>query len=130
MSKRGVLNLVILVVLLVGMPAQTGHSTPPSRITEIHLAASPANYTGNCPVTISFNGFIRADGPLNGGGSFWRSDGAHGEFVPYNLNRAGEVGIHDTWRLGSPGENFNGWEQFRTGNQRSNEAVFHLHCRR
>ena len=130
MSKRGVSILATVVVLLVGAAAETGQSSPAGRITLIRLAASPANYTGNCPATIHFNGFIRADGPLSGGGSFWRSDGSHGEFTPYKLIRAGQVGIHDTWRLGRPGENFNGWVQFGTGNTRSNRAEFHLHCRR
>jgi len=101
------------------------------RITEMRIEASPSDYHGACPVTINFHGFIRVDGPNTVTYGIHRSDGGHGEGQQtLHFMHAGSKPVHFTWRLGSPGENFRGWAQIGSGNERSDKAEFQIHCHR
>jgi len=128
MLKRCIWALAVLLVAsvwavsLAAFPPANGH------VTGMGLAASPPNYNGHCPATIHFNGWVRASGPMAMEGSFDRSDGARGGPVRLHFGGAGQQRISDTWSLGSPGQNVNGWEQFGSGNMRTNRAMFHVHC--
>jgi hypothetical protein len=134
MSQQGRRILVTLLVLsscLVFMTPQLSNSAQYGRVTEMRLQASPNNWSGACPVTINFNGFIRVDGPNTVTYGITRSDGGTGEGPQtIHFSGAGERRVHFTWRLGGPGENYSGWAQIGSGNTRSNRAEFRIHCRR
>jgi hypothetical protein len=134
MAKHGgriIATLAVLSACLVFMTPQAGNSTPYGQVTGMGLGASPNNWNGACPVTINFNGWIRTDGPNTVIYGITRSDGGRGS-GPQTLHftRAESLKVHFTWRLGKPGENYNGWAEIGSGTVRSNRAEFHLHCRR
>ena len=133
MSKSGVLvvsTFVVVVCCLMFMTPQTVNSTPYGQVTRMELRASPADYNGPCPATISFHGFIRVDGPNTVIYAITRSDGATGKGQQtLHFAGAGQRPVYFTWRLGRPGEDYNGWAQIGSGNARSDKAEFHLHCR-
>lgn len=130
-AKRMLVPLVVLSACLFLLAPQLGSSTEYGRVTEMTLHANPFNYHGACPVTINFYGLIKVDGPNTIIYGVTRSDGGTGE-GPQTLHftGAGQKSIHFTWRLGGPGENYDGWAQTGSGNTRSNKAEFHIHCAR
>lgn len=134
MSKRSLLFVATLVVIsccLLFMTPQTVNSTPYGQVTGMGLHASPADYNGPCPATIIFRGFIRVDGPNTVTYGITRSDGGRGQGQQtLHFAGAGQKSVSFTWRLGAPGQNYNGWAQIGSGNTRSDKAEFHLHCRR
>ena len=131
LSRRILLTLVALSVCLILATPQSVDSAAYGHITEMHLAASPNNlHEAACPVTINFNGFIRTDGPNTVVYAILRSDGAKGQGPELHFNRAESQHVHFTWRLGGPGQTYNGWAEIASGNMRSNRAEFHLQCRR
>lgn len=130
-TRRVFITLLVLSACLVFMAPQAGDSAPYGRITEMRLEASPNDWHGACPATISFHGFIRVDGPNTVIYGIDRSDGAKGiGQQTLHFTSAGSKPVHFTWRLGSPGENFHGWAQIGSGNMRSDRAGFQIHCRR
>ena len=130
-SRRILMTLIVLSAWLVFMTPQAGNSAPYGRVTEMRLAATPNNWGGACPVTITFHGFIRVDGPNTVTYGIFRSDGGRGE-GQQTLHFAGRGAqqVHFTWRLGAPGMNSNGWAQIASGSMRSDKARFQIHCRR
>jgi hypothetical protein len=129
-SRRILTTLVVLSACLVFMTPQAGNSAEYGHVTEMQLRASPNHWSGACPVTINFNGSITVDGPNTVTYGITRSDGGRGE-GPQTLHftGAGTKPVHFTWRLGRPGMDFNGWAQIGSGNARSDQAEFHIHCR-
>lgn len=134
MSLRIRSLLIMFLVLIAGMmfmAPQAGDSAPYGRVTEMRLEATPNDWNGPCPVTINFHGFIRVDGPNTVIYGITRSDGAKGEGQQtLHFTSAGSRPVHFTWRLGSPGQNYQGWAQIGSGNTRSDKAGFQIHCRR
>jgi hypothetical protein len=127
--RRILVTLVVLTGCLVFATPRMGNSSPYGRVTAMHLAASPNNWNGQCPVTINFNGFIRVDGPNTVIYETTRSDGGKGPGQQkLHFNGAGQQRVHFIWRLGKPGENYNGWAEIGSGNMRSNRAEFQIHC--
>jgi hypothetical protein len=121
--------MIALSACLVFMTTQAGNSAQNGKITRMTLAANPNNYHGGCPVTINFNGSISLNGPNSVTYAIERSDGGSGHGGPLNFTSAGTKQVHFTWRLGSKGMNFSGWEQIASGNSRSNKATFQIHCK-
>lgn len=129
-SRRIFAIVVVLSACLVFMTPQAGRSSPPGRVTEMHLEAIPHSIqSATCPFTIHFNGFIRADGPLTMSYGIDRSDGGRGPGGELHFQRAGSQSVHFTWQLGARGQTYNGWAQIGSGMMRSNRAAFHLQCR-
>ena len=128
--RRILVTLIVLSGTLVCTTPRLGNSSPYGQVTEMHLTASPHNWNGRCPVTINFNGFIAVDGPNTVIYGINRSDGARGLGQQrLRFNSAGRQHVHFMWRLGKPGENYNGWAEIGSGNARSNRAEFEIHCR-
>jgi hypothetical protein len=128
-SRRILVTLVVLSACLVFMTPQAGNSAQNGKITKMTLAANPNNYTGACPVTINFNGSITLNGPNTVTYAIERSDGGTGQGGPLKYAGAGSKTVHFTWRLGAKGTNFNGWAQIASGNSRSPQAKFQIHCK-
>ena len=129
MAKHALVIFGALIVLLVAAAAETGYSHPDGRVTKMALRAEPANYAGSCPTTIQFNGQIWVDGPNTIYYGVTRSDGAQGKGHNVVFKSGGtQEFLAYTWRLGKPGENFEGWVEIGSGNARSNKAVFHVRC--
>jgi hypothetical protein len=94
------------------------------------LHATPNDWGGVCPVTINFNGSITVDGPNTVTYGITRSDGARGPGQQtLHFDGGGTKPVHFTWRLGKPGMNFRGWAQIGSGDMRSGQAEFQIHCR-
>ena len=130
-TRRTLLALAAIGAFIVVAPSQVGNSAPYGQVTAMGLGASPNNWNGACPVTITFNGWIRTDGPNTVTYGIFRSDGARGNGQQtLHFTRAESLNVHFTWRLGSPGENYRGWAQIGSGNVRSDKAGFQIHCRR
>jgi hypothetical protein len=85
------------------------------RIIELFLRADPFDYTGPCPVTITFSGRISVAG---GGGTvsyrFARSDGASAPIQTLSFSRPGSQDVQTTWTLGGPGFTYSGWQAIET----------------
>lgn len=103
-----------------------------SRIVEMLLRADPFNYTGPCPVTITFSGRISVAG---GGGpvsyKFLRSDGASAPIQTLDFASAGSRGVATAWRLGGSGQSYSGWQAIKTFDpeeKESNRATFQIRC--
>jgi hypothetical protein len=127
--RRILVTLVVLSGCLVLATPRLGNSGQYGRVIEMRLVASPNNWKGQCPVTIHFNGFIGVDGPNTVTYGITRSDGAKGlGQQTLHFNGPGRQQVHFTWRLGSAGENYNGWTQIGSGIARSNRAEFQIHC--
>lgn len=137
-------------------PVQTGEPTEPSptaspatasptaappertasqgfRVVEVFVRADPFNYTGTCPVTITFSGRISVAG---GGGTvsfrFFRSDGASAPVQALKFDGPGSKDVRDTWTLGGAGERYSGWEAIQIydpNDMRSGQATFAIQCR-
>jgi len=130
MNRRISVTLVALIGCLLFATPRMGNSSQYGHVTEMHLAASPNNWNGRCPVTINFNGLIAVDGPNTVIYGINRSDGGKGlGQQKLRFNAAGRQHVHFVWRLGKPGENYNGWAEIGSGNMRSNQAEFQIHCR-
>jgi hypothetical protein len=129
-NRRILVALAALIGCLLLATPRMGNSSPYGHVTEMHLAASPNDWHGRCPVTINFKGFIAVDGPNTVIYGINRSDGAKGLGQQrLRFTAAGRQHVHFTWRLGRPGENYNGWAEIGSGNMRSNRAEFQIHCR-
>ncbi len=99
------------------------------RIVEVMLRADPFDYSGPCPVTITFSGRISVAG---GAGTvsykFIRSDGASAPIQTLQFTEAGSKDVSDTWYLGGSGS---GWEAIKTFDPQgveSSHADFKIQC--
>jgi len=105
---------------------------PGFRIVEVFLRADPFNYSGPCPVKITFSGRISVAG---GGGDvtykFLRSDGASAPVQTLHFDESGSKDISTTWTLGASGRSFEGWQVIETFDPQGREwdpAAFQIHC--
>jgi hypothetical protein len=102
------------------------------RVVEAILRADPFNYTGSCPVKITFSGRISV---IGGSGvvsyKFLRSDGASAPIETVRFDSPGSKDVIDTWTLGASGTKYSGWESikiFEPGELTSNQANFKIQC--
>ena len=109
-------------------PSPTGF-----QVASAILKASPADFSGDCPKRIEFDGAITVKG---GGGvvayRFIRSDGAQGPVESLRFDGPGAQKVRTTWTLGGPGK---AYEQYWQAIQvlepnplESNKAFFNLRC--
>jgi len=116
-----------------GSNAPAGETPAPGfRIVEVFLRADPFNYSGPCPVKITFSGRISVAG---GGGDvtykFLRSDGASAPVQTLHFDESGSKDISTTWTLGASGRSFEGWQVIETFDPQGREwdpAAFQIHC--
>jgi len=97
----------------------------------MRVAANPANYSGTCPTTIKFAGFITVGGgPATISYGVFRSDGGHGKGGSHSFQHPGMWRSPEltAWSIGTPGHSVNGWVMIGSGNVKSNKAMFHMHC--
>ncbi len=99
---------------------------------EVLLRADPFDYSGPCPVKITFSGRISVAG---GGGTvsykFLRSDGASAPIQTLPFTEAGSKDVSETWTLGGPGIKWSEWEAIKTFDPQeieSNHANFTIQC--
>jgi hypothetical protein len=99
---------------------------------EVSLRADPFDYSGPCPVLITFSGRISLVG--SGGRlsyKFLRSDGASAPIQAVEFNSSESKDVSDTWTLGGSGMSYTGWEAvqiFEPQEMKSNQAAFKIHC--
>jgi hypothetical protein len=97
-----------------------------------HLDAVPPVYNGQCPATITFNGWIAMNRPGSIRYRFVRSDGGKGPFVWLKFEQGGQQNVSTTWRLGGARlRNYRGWEAIQIVYPRgmvSNHANFQMSC--
>ena len=135
MSKCSIQILMTFIVLsaclVFTMPLERVSAASHGHVVAMHMTASPANYSGTCPTTIKFPGWITVGGgPAEITYGVSRSDGGHGNGGRHNFEKPGTWHSPEltSWELGKPGQSFNGWVMIGSGTVKSNKATFHLHC--
>ena len=108
------------------VPEAPGATVNPSGVLE---------YSGRCPVTITFRGYIRVNGPGTVTYHFERSDGGRGPDVTLEFDRPGMKPVSTTWTLGDPSSlpSFEGFVEIRIVTPHrmgSNKAKIHVKCTR
>jgi hypothetical protein len=88
--------------------------TPPGHeqfyILEKMLRADPFDYSGPCPVKVTFSGRISIVGSGRVTYKFIRSDGASAPVQRLVFDGSGSQDVTETWTLGGKGTNYTGWE--------------------
>jgi hypothetical protein len=80
-------------------------------VTSVNNSASPSNYSGACPATITFSASIitSAAGTVT---YFWESsDGVKSSTESLTYDSAGSKTVNTTWTLGGSGFTYSGWEK-------------------
>jgi len=102
------------------------------RVIETFLRADPFNYSGVCPVMITFSGRISVAG---GGGTVsykWiRNDGASAPVETLTFDGPGSKDISTTWYIGGSGMTYSGWEAIQIFDPQpltSEHADFNIQC--
>lgn len=120
-------------------PPSSPRSAPPVtgqsgfRVVEVFLRADPFDYSGPCPVKITFSGRISVVG---GAGRvsyrFARSDGASAPVQTLTFDAPGSKDVSTIWTLGGAVlPNFSGWqaiEILEPQERRSGNATFKIRC--
>jgi hypothetical protein len=85
------------------------------RVTEAVLKADRGTIEESCPVTVQFNGYIRANGPGIVKYTFTRSDGATGPIFTLEFREAGLQWVSTTWTLGDRNllAKYQGWQAIK-----------------
>lgn len=78
----------------------------PFAVTSIAMSANPSNYSGVCPVTITFTGGMTASAPGTVTYYWERSDGAKSATQSLAFTAAGTQNVTYTWQLGTT---YTGW---------------------
>ncbi|HZQ05804.1 MAG TPA: SdrD B-like domain-containing protein [Anaerolineae bacterium] len=104
---------------------------PPFSVTNVSAFVSPTSST-TCPQTFTFNGAITTNGAGNVTYQWQRSDGSLTPTQVLTFLGAGTQNVApDSWTLGVPGFNFNGWDRIQVltpNNITSAQATFTLNC--
>jgi len=102
------------------------------RVIESFLRADPFDFSGSCPVMITFSGRISVAG---GGGTVsykWiRNDGASAPVETLMFAGPGSKEISTTWYIGASGMTYSGWqaiEIFDPQSLISEHADFKIQC--
>lgn len=102
------------------------------RIVEMPVRADPFDYSGICPVTITFSGRISAAGPGGTVSYKWiRSDGASAPVEILVFDGPGSKDISTTWSIGGSGMDYSGWQAIEVFDPQSNiseHADFRIRC--
>ena len=102
------------------------------RIVEMFARADPFDYSGPCPVMITFSGRVSVAG---GGGTVsykWiRNDGASAPVETLIFDGPGSQDVSTTWYIGGAGMDYSGWqalEVFDPQSVTSDRAEFQIRC--
>ncbi|MGB9005596.1 MAG: hypothetical protein WCB96_07730 [Candidatus Aminicenantales bacterium] len=125
-------GVVFILVLLLALPAaiaarQDFPERAPGDIAA-KLSVDPASYTGDCPVTVTFQGTIAAKKACTVQYRFRRSNGATTPVKVLNFLGAGFKTVGDTWKLD---KKYSGWEAIEVTAPvqiQSNQASFTVTC--
>ncbi len=108
-----------------------GTAAAPFAVTTIAMSATPSNFTGACPVSITFNGEMKVTAP----GTvtyYWEfSDGTKGAEQSLVFSEAGQKTVTTTWNTGTPGQTLNGSAKIyvnHPNHQYFSNAAFTLTC--
>ena len=98
-------------------------------------ASGVLEYSGRCPVTITFRGYIRVNGPGIVRYNFARSDGGVGPEYTLEFDRPGMKAVSTTWMLGDAGSlpSFEGFVEIRIvspNRMGSNKGKIRIKCTR
>jgi|WetSurMetagenome_2_1015567.scaffolds.fasta_scaffold00196_9 hypothetical protein len=104
-----------------------------AKVTKAVLSAAPAEFQGNCPGVITFNGTITVDAPGKVKYIFTRNDGAIDTITKTLVfKKAGTQKVKTTWTIGGEIMPFyEGWEAIKVtapNNFVSGKANFKLKC--
>ncbi len=97
------------------------------------LTVTPATYTGECPVTLTFNGKIAVNRPGPVHYRFIRSDNTRSEMFILNFEEPGTKEVSTTWKFDNPSASpdFTGWQAIQVSypmKVQSNTALFRGTC--
>ena len=112
-------------------PTDTPLSPLGLQVTEAFLQADPPDYSGSCPVRITFSGRISVEGSGTVSYQFLRSDGASAPIQTVTFDGPGSQDLSDTWDLGGAGQAYSGWESIQIIDPQSltsNQAAFSIQC--
>ena len=84
-------------------------------VTSAFLEADNAHPGGQCPITVSFSGYIKTAGPGSVMYTFTRSDGATSPVYTLNFKEAGMQPITTSWTLGDASvlPAYEGWQAIK-----------------
>jgi hypothetical protein len=84
-------------------------------VVEVLLKPDRANPTGNCPISITFNGTIRTNGPATVKYTFTRSDGATSPVLTLQYAEAGVQSVATSWTIGNTTSlpRYSGWQAIK-----------------
>lgn len=123
-------------IVITATPSYTPSPTitnvpPPVAVTNVTAFVTPTSST-SCPQTFTFNGGITTNGATTVNYQWVRSDGSLSPVQVLSFPGAGTQNVaSDSWTLGSPGFNFNGWERIQVLSPNSITSVlasFTLNC--
>jgi len=109
----------------------TPNEQPDFRVVEVFLRADPFDYSGPCPVTITFSGRISVVGSGTVSYRFQRSDGASVPVQALEFNSSGSQDVQNTWTLGGPGFASSDWQTIEVLDPAAGEsepATFTVAC--
>ena len=129
------LILAVTVFLAVSMLCAVALEAEARPVITANLRAAPANFSGQCPATIRFNGEINVQGitsPLRVQYKFIRSDGALAPIETLVFERNGSKPVSNTWTLGGAAlPSYSGWQAIKIlypQELESNRAAFRVEC--
>ena len=122
-----------LVPTMLVPPTEIPTSVPTGfRVIETFLRADPFDFSGTCPVMITFSGRISVAG---GGGTVsykWiRNDGASAPVETLTFDGPGSKDINTTWYIGAAGMSYSGWQAIEVFDPQpitSEHANFTIQC--
>ncbi len=102
------------------------------RVIEMFVRADPFDYSGACPVMITFTGRISVAGGSGTVSYKWiRNDGASAPVETLIFDGPGSKDISTTWYIGASGMSYSGWqalEIFDPEAKTSEHADFKIQC--
>jgi hypothetical protein len=103
------------------------------RVTDAFLKADDERLSGPCPLKMTFNGYITANGPGTVKYTFTRNDGAMGPTYAMEFKEAGKQAVSIDWTLGDAGAlpHYVGWQAIKIlspNELKSDPALFELTC--
>lgn len=96
---RNLFSAALLSATFIAVTAATA-AAQAGRVTEVILKPEHPTYSGPCPMTIHFRGYIKTDGPVDVKYVFKRSDGATMDPLLLSFSGAGVQRVETTWTLG------------------------------
>ena len=85
------------------------------RVVEVTLQPADARPAGACPISITFGGSIRTDGPATVKYTFMRNDGATSPVFTLQFSEAGVQSVTTSWTIGDKKSlpTYSGWQAIK-----------------